>query len=321
MLESKISGVKINMISTSLPTEKILVNNNTSHYIAGELQTSADLGYDAAERIISNQSIGKEDIGILLFGSKTPDYRSPNTAAILQGRLGLSVDCICFDTNVGANGFIQMTQVAAAILAKSTSKYALVVIGDTPSKLQDRAAGINFELSDAATAILLEKSSDHDVLEFFTYSSGDHYKGSSLKKGGFRNFNENTPYDGSKSENYIVNSESRDLQDFFEDVRPLIDDFLKDKETAHFLNSFALDHLHLNDHWKNERSIKADASELPLLLENAIKQELLQSNNLHLISAGEGMALMGMKITYVPEILPVNYTLDYFKDYKISHEM
>lgn len=321
MLGSKISGVKIDMISTSLPKEKTLLNNRTSHYTASELQTAADLGFDAVNRIISKLSIPKEDIGILLFGSKTPDYRSPTTAAILQGRLGLSVDCICFDTNVGANGFIQMVHIASSILTKSSCRYGLVIIGDTPSKLLNDKDGIKFELSDAATGVLLKRSSNQDIIEFLTYSSGNHYKGSFLKEGGFRNFNDRIPYDGSRSENYIVKSEEETLKHFFEDIRPLVVSSLKDNETSHFLNSFALDRLHLNDHWENERIIKADASELPLLLENVIKGRKNLSKNLQFISAGEGLALMGMKINYVPKILHLNHTLDYFKDYKISHEM
>jgi hypothetical protein len=285
------------------------------------LQTTSDLGFDAAERIIATLSIAKEDIGILLFGSKTPDYRSPNTAAILQGRLALEMDCICFDTNVGANGFIKMTQVATALLAKSNSKYALIIIGDTPSKLQNNRDGVAFDLSDAATAILLQQSDSKDTIEFSTYSDGTNYKGFYLKEGGFRDFNQEIPFDGSKPVNYIVKSEFQELNSFFKDIIPFLKNIFTNSESNLLINSIILDNLEINDTWADQRTIIADASELPLLLESLNNENLLKENNVQFISAGEGMALMKMKINNIPEILPKKLTSAFFEEYKVSHEM
>jgi len=321
MLESKVSGVKIAAISTTLPIEKKITRDSKAYYVASELQTTSDLGFDAADRIITQLEIPREEIGILLFGSRTPDYRSPNTAAILQGRLGLAIDCICFDTNVGANGFIKMTQVAAAILAKSNSAYALIIVGDTPSKLQKDTVGLHFEISDAATAVLLRKSNSDDTLKFLTHSSGSHFKGTYLKEGGFRDFSIETPYDGSKSENYVVKSDLQDLQDFFQDIRCITERMMKDDETNHLVNSVILENLEIDDSWSDQRTINADASELLLLLENLVGSKLLKSNKLQFISAGEGMAFMTMTMNYIPEVLSKNHTLNFFDNYKISHEM
>jgi 3-oxoacyl-[acyl-carrier-protein] synthase III len=315
MLESKIEGVRMVALSTTLPIESKLGTDNKKYYVCNELQTTSDLGFDAANRMISSLSIEKGDIGILLFGSKTPDYRSPNTAAILQGRLELPIDCICFDTNVGANGFSKMVQVASSILIKSNRKYALVIVGNTPSKLRKNQVDEMFELSDACTAILLQKSTSEDILTFSTYSAGDYYKGSYLREGGFRAFNENMPFDGSNIENFIVKSESKDLNDFFNEIRLYVND------ENQMINSFILQNLKIKDKWENERSIKADASELPLLLETLINEELIENNDFQFISAGEGMALMKMTINHKPQILPKNHTIEFFEEYKVSHEM
>ena len=316
MLESKIIGIRVVALSTTLPVETKVGSDDNSYYVCNELQTTSDLGFDAAERILSNLSIEKEDIGILLFGSRTPDYRSPNTAAIIQGRLELPIDCICFDTNVGANGFIKMVQVASSILKNSNRKYAIVIVGDTPSKLRKNQTDEMFEVSDACTAILLQKSNSEDIITFSTYSAGNHYKGSYLKEGGFRGFNENIPFDGSNIENYIVKSEKQDLINFFEEIRPFVQD-----EKNQLINSFILENLKINDKWKNKRSVKTDASELPLLLETLINDELSENNDLQFISVGEGMALMKMKINHRPQVLPKNHTIEFFEDYKVSHEM
>jgi 3-oxoacyl-[acyl-carrier-protein] synthase III len=321
MLEAKVAGVRMAAITTSLPTAQQKNANNQANYVCHELQTTADLGFDAAERIIASLSVAKEDIGILLFGSKTPDYRSPNTAAILQGRLGLAIDCICFDTNVGANGFIKMTQVATALLVKSNSKYALVVTGDTPSKLQQDKAGKPFDLSDAATAILLEHSITTDTLEFSSYADGTNYKGYYLKEGGFRDFNTVIPFDGSKSENYIVKSEIQELDAFFKNSSSFLKNTSKEFKGSVLVNSLILNNLKITDNWKNQRAINTDASELPLLLEALSNENLLKDSNIQFISAGEGMALMTMTINNIPQIIATQHTSVIFEEYKISHEM
>ena len=320
MLQSEITAQKIVAIATTLPAQKSELGNFKSQYVCNELQTTSDLGLEAAERIIAKYSIAKESIGILLFGSRTPDYRSPNTAAILQGRLGLSIDCICFDSNVGANGFIKMTHIASALLANSNSEYAMVIVGDTPSKLQNNVAKQKFEESDAATAILIQKSSDDDTIKFESFASGAHFKGSYLKEGGFRNFESEKHFDGSNSSNYIVKSDQEDLNNFFDEVKPMLEP-MTDSSSNFLMNSYLINNLDIDDKWQEERKINADASELPILLEILIAKNLISSQKFKFITAGEGMAFMTMEINKIPETLPTTTTSNYFDDYKVSHEM
>ena len=51
---------------------------------------SSDLCFAAAERLIEDNGINKEEIDLLVFISQTPDYRMPATSVILQDRLKLS---------------------------------------------------------------------------------------------------------------------------------------------------------------------------------------------------------------------------------------
>ena len=50
---------------------------------------SSDLCFAAAERLIEDNGINKEEIDLLVFISQTPDYRMPATSVILQDRLKL----------------------------------------------------------------------------------------------------------------------------------------------------------------------------------------------------------------------------------------
>ena len=64
---------------------------------------SSDLCFAAAERLIEDNGINKEEIDLLVFISQTPDYRMPATSVILQDRLKLSHSCVAFDISLGCS--------------------------------------------------------------------------------------------------------------------------------------------------------------------------------------------------------------------------
>jgi 3-oxoacyl-[acyl-carrier-protein] synthase-3 len=52
-------------------------------------------------------NIDKNDIDILIFVSQTPDYLNiPNTAPLIQNKLGLPKTCIAFDLPIRCSGFV-----------------------------------------------------------------------------------------------------------------------------------------------------------------------------------------------------------------------
>ena len=44
-------------------------------YRTTEHQTCSDLGFRAASELLSQKNISKEDVGVLIFASHSPDYR------------------------------------------------------------------------------------------------------------------------------------------------------------------------------------------------------------------------------------------------------
>ena len=67
---------------------------------------SSDLCYAAAERLLNDNQVNREEIDLLVFISQTPDYRMPATSITLQHRLGLPNSCIAFDINLGCSAFM-----------------------------------------------------------------------------------------------------------------------------------------------------------------------------------------------------------------------
>ncbi len=74
-------------------------------YRAVPEQTASDLGYEAARNLISKAGTNPDEIGILVFVTQKPDFRSPSTSYLLHKRLGLSRECSCFDINLACSGF------------------------------------------------------------------------------------------------------------------------------------------------------------------------------------------------------------------------
>ena len=86
-------------------------------YNAGLKQTTSDLCFVAAKEIIEKKNIDKNNIGALILVTQTPDYKSPASACVLHGRLGLNENCLAFDINLGCSGFTSSLAVAGSLLA------------------------------------------------------------------------------------------------------------------------------------------------------------------------------------------------------------
>ena len=69
-------------------------------------QTASDLAFEAANKLLDTKGIDKAEIGILIFMTQAPDYSMPATAFVLQKRLELSTDCICFDVNLACSAYV-----------------------------------------------------------------------------------------------------------------------------------------------------------------------------------------------------------------------
>lgn len=92
-------------------------------YSANPRQCTSDFCFAAAEKILAEKKIPREEIGVLVFVTQTSDYRIPSTACVLQNRLGLSTSCIAFDVNLGCSGFTYGINIVGSLLMSSQTKY------------------------------------------------------------------------------------------------------------------------------------------------------------------------------------------------------
>lgn len=195
-----------------------------------EEQTAGDLGYLAVKKILEEKQIDREQVGIIIFISKTPDYRSPATAMVLHNRLGLSKDCIAFDNNIGHAGFLYGMQIVCSLLQGLNKPLGLLVTGDTISKQFEANDHRAHNYGDAAAAILFEKSGTANPIFVQTNADGNERASFALAAGGFRKVAEdlNSEYlqiDEEKISGYVAAAIPASVKSFLAETKSSAQDF------------------------------------------------------------------------------------------------
>ena len=64
-----------------------------------------DMAEKALGKALKNANLSENDIDMIIFASVTPDMKLPNSATILQTKLGITNKCTCLDIAVACSGF------------------------------------------------------------------------------------------------------------------------------------------------------------------------------------------------------------------------
>ena len=148
---------------------------------------SSDLCFAAAEKLIQDNNVDRNEIDLLVFLSQTPDYRMPATSICLQARLGLSQSCIAFDMQMGCAGFCYALSVVYGMMQGGNIRKALILDGETRSKVyspKDRRSAFIF--GDGGVAALVECSEKFGKSWFSLNSDGSRSDLIMIKGGGYR---------------------------------------------------------------------------------------------------------------------------------------
>ena len=200
----EIKNVKICGFSACVPS-KIEYNKDYPFYAEGEFErqlptigvekrhvieegtTASDLCHEAAEKLIQDLNWYKDDIQLLIYSSPARDYVFPDTACILQDRLGLSKSTMAFDMTLGCTGWSYAINVISSIMSANKLKKALLLNGNmttTENAYTDKTAYPLFSDAGSATAIEYDENAPLIVSEVGTDGSG--YDCIIMKDGGRR---------------------------------------------------------------------------------------------------------------------------------------
>ena len=133
---------------------------------------ASDLCFKAAVQLMHDNDVAPDSIDVLLFMSQTADYRIPATSCLLQHRLGLPKDTMCFDISLGCSGYLFALSTAFAYASMPGINRVLLLDGETFSKIVNRRDKVDWPLyGDAGTATLIEKG-DYGQSTFLLYTDG-----------------------------------------------------------------------------------------------------------------------------------------------------
>lgn len=174
MANLTIKNVEIKGISACIP-KKIEENKDYPYFAKGESEkviqltgierrhvsepgvTPSDMCFVAAEKLIEDLGWEKDSIDVLLFDCPIKDFIQPDTACILQERLGLNQSTMCFDMTLACSGWGYGLSVIASILSSGYLKRGIMLNGDLPTKTSAFSDKSTYPLfSDAGSATAFE---------------------------------------------------------------------------------------------------------------------------------------------------------------------
>ena len=154
--------------------------------VVDEGVTSADLCFEAAERLLKALDWKRESVTGLIFVTQSPDYFLPSTSCILHQWLGLGDECAAFDMGLGCSGYPYGLYLAATMLRAGGQQRILMLHGETLSRFvspDDQATKLLFGDAGSATALeLASTGSGH----FCLHTDGSGHAGLIIRGGAFR---------------------------------------------------------------------------------------------------------------------------------------
>ncbi len=131
-----------------------------------EEESCTTLAIEAGRKAIEKSGIDKDEIGVVLVATTTPDYAFPSTACIVQKELGLTKEVMSFDISAACSGFLYGLGICRGLLINSPKKYALLIGSEEISKIMD--------MTDRSTCVLFGDGAAAAVLKISEKEFGFH---------------------------------------------------------------------------------------------------------------------------------------------------
>ena len=148
--------------------------------IAAPGELTSDLSLAAARAALAHAKVDAQAIDLIVLATSTPDQTFPATAVTVQDRLGIHHGA-AFDLQAVCSGFVYALATADGLLRTGAFKRALVIGGETFSRIldwTDRTTCVLF--GDGAGAVVLEAQEltgtkdDRGILTSYLRSDGRH---------------------------------------------------------------------------------------------------------------------------------------------------
>lgn len=158
-------------------------------HVTGPDLSSADLGVYAGRAAISDAGLMPEDIDLIVIATDTPEYISPPTSSVVQGRLG-AVNAGTFDVNASCTGFVTSLDMASRMIGYDRQYTNILVCGvynmtKYIDPMDEKVAPI---FADGGGAVVLQATEDEKTgfLGAQLYADGTQYDYLGIYAGGTR---------------------------------------------------------------------------------------------------------------------------------------
>lgn len=134
--------------------------------LRGLQESAADFAERASRAALADAGVGAEEVGLFMVATDTPEYVSPATGILLQGRLqGGEREAEALDVGASCASFVTALDLAARRLATDPSlRYGLVAgVYNMPAHLRPGDAFGWSIFADGSGAVLLERAEDGEA--------------------------------------------------------------------------------------------------------------------------------------------------------------
>ncbi len=140
---------------------------------------SSDMEAQAARTAIERAGVDPREIGFVLSSSLVPDHLTTNQAAIIHRKVGgLRPSCLTLAADSVCSSFLHQLILAEGLLSAGEARYGLLVQSAACSRILPREEPFSPMLGDAATAVVVGKTStgrglrSHETFVDGTYCDG-----------------------------------------------------------------------------------------------------------------------------------------------------
>jgi len=188
LFEHAVTNAKLTEHFTVLgrPTVIDRLANSTGimqRFYASDGWATSDLAVPAAKEALKRAGCKPEDVDLIIVGTTSPDYTTPDTSVVLQHKLGAKNAGI-FDVDCACASFPALIAVASGLIATIAMRTILVVGVDMIHKLTDPSDPGCFLWSDGAGAAVLEGGNHPGFIGAAFQADGAYASGWGILAGG-----------------------------------------------------------------------------------------------------------------------------------------
>jgi 3-oxoacyl-[acyl-carrier-protein] synthase-3 len=145
---------------------------------------TSDLALAAAKEALKRAGRKPEDVDLVILGTTSPDYIAPNTAVVLQHKLGAK-NAGTFDVDCACAAFPAQVAIAAGLIATNAAMKTVLVIGvDMIHRLSDPTDPGCFLWGDGAGAAVMEAGNREGFIGAAFQADGTYAFGWGIAAGG-----------------------------------------------------------------------------------------------------------------------------------------